>query len=270
MKEATLAAEYYTEVGAYYDQDAAMFETRYCVNETAQKIRNAFREETERFEFSDALEIGFGPGIDLIYFGKKYPSRRFYGIDVSKGMYDYAMARVSKVGLGNVILKLSSVETLQKDFEGRQFDLVYVFFGALNTVTDFKAAAENINQVLAPGGKIILTAINKWHLAGILLPLIKGRIRIAFKRLQKNWGGYSHDRFLNSKCYTPKDVEAAFPDFKIIRRQGYSIAFPAWYQDKLRSKLGRLYQALWKFDKLLNKTFLWSKGEYTLFVLERR
>jgi len=262
--------DYYSKVGAYYDQDAAMFETRYCINETAQRIRNSFREETEKLDFKNALEIGFGPGIDLVYFGRKYPERAFYGIDVSLRMVDYALAGVKKAGLQNVTLKQSSVNTLYHDVDGRQFDLIYVFFGALNTVTDLSIAVENIEKTLAPGGKVVVTVINKWHLAGMLLPMLKGRFKIAFQRLKKTWGGYSPDRHLDSKCYTPSDIRRAFSSFNIIQKRGYSITFPAWYQDGLRPKLGRLYNILWKLDKVLNKTPLWSKGEYTLFILTRK
>lgn len=270
MTDIVPAVDYYTKVGAYYDQDASMFETRYCVNETAQRIRNSFREETERLDFKQALEIGFGPGIDLIYFGKKYPEREFCGIDVSSRMLEYAAAGLRKAGLQNVTLKQSSVETLYQDFKGKQFDLIYVFFGALNTVTDISKAVENIEKTLAPGGKVVVTAINKWHLAGMLLPMLKGRFKIAFQRLKKSWGGYSPHRYLDSKCYTPKDIQKAFSSFNIIQRKGYSITFPAWYQDGLRPRLGKWYNALWKLDGFLNRTFLWSKGEYTLFVLTRR
>jgi ubiquinone/menaquinone biosynthesis C-methylase UbiE len=270
MTQETSVADYNAKVGAYYDEDSAQFESRYRVNETARKIRNSFREETEKFQFTQALEIGFGPGVDLVYYGKKYPDRIFYGVDVSAGMLAYASGKVQKAGLSNVVLMQGSVETLAEDIGGKKFDLIYVYFGALNTVTDLALAAGSIEQVLAPGGKLVITTINKWHLAGMLVPMFKGRFSIAFQRLRKIWGGYSPGRHLDSKCYTPRDIARAFSSFDVIRRRGYSVVFPAWYQDDLRPKLGRLYEWLWKADNLLNRTFLWSKGEYTLFVLTRK
>jgi SAM-dependent methyltransferase len=162
------------------------------------------------------------------------------------------------------------VENIQELFPGRQFDLIYVYFGALNTVKDLAVAAGHLDRALAPGGKLVITVINKWYLAGMLLPLLKGKTTIAFQRLRQTWGGYSTSRHLDSKCYTPRAIRKAFEGYKAIRRRGYSIVFPAWYQDGLRKKLGSLAKLLWKTDGLLNFTPFWSKGEYTLFVLERK
>lgn len=263
-------SNYYKKVGAYYDEDAPQFENRYWANKTLQKIRASFREETERYSFENALEIGFGPGVDLLYFAQKYPGKTFCGIDISKGMTEHAQTQIKHKKLKNVKLKQCSVEEIEQHFPEEKFDLIYVYFGALNTVEDLSLSAKCLEKSLAAGGKIVVTVINKWYMTGILLPLIKFRFSLAFKRIQKTWGGYSPKRQLESRCYSPKEVKRAFRDFKLIHKRGYSISYPAWYQDSLRKKLGGFANFLWKLDYLLNKTFLWSKGEYTLFVFAER
>ena len=270
MADQLSRSDYYSKVGAYYDDDVPHFHDIYCANTTLQKLRESFRLETEQYPFETALEIGFGLGLDLIHYAQKYPEKSFYGVDVSPGMCERAKEQVDKLRLHNVTPALGSVENIEALFPGKQFDLIYIYFGALNTVEDLSVAAKYLKNVLAPGGKIVLTTINKWYLSGILLPLIKGRTKIAFQRLKPVWGGYSPKRYIESKCYTPAYVRAAFSDFKVIKKRGYSIVFPAWYQDNLRTKLGSLYEGLWKADKLLNHTPLWDKGEYTLFILEHR
>lgn len=261
---------YYKEVGAYYDEDAPLFEKRYWANETLQAIRTSFREETECFSFTNALEIGFGPGVDLVYFAGKYPERQIYGIDVSEGMCREAEKQLKKGHCNNVTVKTGSVEDIERLFPGKKFDMIYVYFGALNTVADLKHAANCLEPVLNANGKIVITVINKWYWAGILLPLLKLRFSVAFRRLKTTWGGYAPTRYLESKCYTPKDIREAFDKFRIIRKRGYSITYPAWYQDSLRKKMGRFSGILWKLDKFLNYTPFWSKGEYTLFAMERK
>lgn len=257
---------YYEKVGVYYDEDAPLFEKRYWANGTLQKIRSSFRKETEKYYFGNALEIGFGPGVDMLYYAQKYPDKAFCGIDISSGMKEYAQSQVEKNGLKNVRLEQSSVEEIEHLFPNEKFDLVYVYFGALNTVEDLALAAECLKKNLSAEGKIVVTLINKWYWMGILLPLTKFRFSSAFKRLQKTWGGYSPKRELESRCYSPAEVKKAFKNFRLIYQRGYSIAYPAWYQDSLRKKLGKFAELLWDMDKLLNKTFFWSKGEYTLFV----
>lgn len=264
------SSNYYKKVGAYYDEDAPQFENRYWANKTLQQIRTSFRRETERYTFENALEIGFGPGVDLIYFAIKYPEREIYGIDISKKMTLHAQKQVDDRQLSNIKIEQGSVEDIDSLFPGIKFDLVYVYFGALNTVEDLSIAAECIKKSLKPTGKLVLTVINKWYWMGMLLPLIKLRYRAAFKRAQKTWGGYSPKRELESKCYSPSGIQKAFKGFDLVKKRGYSISFPAWYQDSIRKKLGSFAEFLWKFDKLLNKTPFWSAGEYTLFVFSKK
>lgn len=266
----TSSSGYYQRVGAYYDEDAPQFENRYWANSTLQKIRNSFREETECFEFNEVLEVGFGPGVDLLYFAEKYPAKHFFGIDISSGMYDHAQKQLLEKHCGNVRLALGSVEDIATVFPHETFDLIYVYFGALNTVENLDKAAAHLISVLKPNGKIVVTFINKWYLAGMFLPLLKGRFNIAFQRLKTVWGGYSPTRHLNSKCYTPQNIRRSFSQLTEIKKRGYSIFYPAWYQDSLRKKLGKFSDFLWQVDNVANKTILWSKGEYTLFVFSKK
>ena len=66
----------YPEVGTYYDEDAADFDSRYWKNPVLQQIRQSFREEVKRYPFKTLLEVGCGTGIDLVHFGLTYPKYR--------------------------------------------------------------------------------------------------------------------------------------------------------------------------------------------------
>ncbi len=261
--------DYYTEVGKYFDY-AMQASDKNVGNGILNKLKDCFRAETEAFRFNTALEIGYGPGEDLLFYSKKYPERQFFGVDVSKGMYYIANNLIQQNSCENVTVKCGTIDDIQTIFPDKKFDMIYVYFGALNTVTDLHKTATILKKVLNPGGKIVVTFINKWHLTGILLPFIKGRWKIAFKRLRKNWGGYSPHRHLDSKCYTPRDIKKAFVDFKVVKRIGYSIIHPAWYQNHLALKLGKKMDWLWKIDEFLNKTPAWCLGEYTLFIFEHK
>ena len=82
----SITSDYYQKVNQYYNVDAADFEKRYYQNGILQDIRKAFQNIVERYQFNSAIEIGFGPGIDLEYFSKKYQERSFFGIDISSEM----------------------------------------------------------------------------------------------------------------------------------------------------------------------------------------
>lgn len=264
-------SSYYNSVGSYYDYDAPEFEKRYWKNPVLQRIRADFRTYVHKEQFTNALEIGFGSGLDLAHFSRCYKERDFYGIDISQGMVDLANEKKEAFTLENLQVIQGSVEDVSVLLPNKEFDLIYVFFGALNTVEDLGLVAGELNKLLTKDGKMVLTFVNKWYLQGILIEFLKLRWRSAFGRLKKVWGGYSPTRHLASTCYSPKQIRSFFSDFKIVKKQGYSISHPAWYYIRfnilLRNK-GRWL--LWKLDKLLNKTIAWKWGEYTLFVMEKK
>jgi len=98
---------------------------------------------------------------------------------------------------------------------------------------------------------------------------LKMNFKTALARLREDWGGYSPHRHLPSRCYSPKQIRKTFSDFSLLEKKGYSILFPAWYNfNKFRDQKEKT-EKLWKKDQQLQKTQLWSKGEYTLFVFRK-
>ncbi len=260
---------FYAQVETYYDGDAEDFDARYWKNPVLQRIRQDFREEVKRYPFRSMLEIGYGSGLDMVHFGNTHPECRVTGIDISAAMQDLAWQKITATSLENVTAEKGSVEDLPDLYPGQKFDMIYVFFGALNTVEDLNKAAEHLWKVTAPGGRLVLSFVNKNYFAGTVIELLKLRFRAAFARHKKEWGGYSPTWYLPSRCYAPGTIRTAFSRFLLIKQKGYSIIHPAWYYHGLNNLLRRLSPYLWKTDKLLNKTFLWSWGEYTLFVFQK-
>lgn len=261
---------YHHTVSDYYDKDAGMgFEARADDNPLLDRIRNDFRQITIKYPFENALEIGCGPGFDVAWFAEQYPDKEITGIDISIEMVRLAEKRIQNAGLENAkVLQCDELEMLEK-FKGQQFDLVYVFFGALNTVSDLQKTAGYIHSLIKPGGHAVLTFVNKWYMREMLVQTAKLNFKIAFARIKKIWGGYSPDRYLPSRCYSPKEVKKAFSQFKLLEKKGYSIFYPAWYNYKKFKENPSQLDGLWEKDQRLQKSWLWDKGEYTLFVLRR-
>jgi ubiquinone/menaquinone biosynthesis C-methylase UbiE len=260
---------YYRQVEAYYDEDAPDFDSRYWKNPVLQRIRQDFREEVKRHTYRRMLEIGCGTGLDLLHFGKTHPGVRIAGIDISGEMCRIASERIRQEKLANVQVEKAGVEEIEALFGRSQFDMVYVFFGALNTVKDLWAAASALDRVVVPGGVLVLSFVNRHYIAGMLIEMLKLRFRSAFSRLKPEWGGYSPARHLPSRCYTPAEIKNAFRAFEPKKRKGYSILHPAWYYHRLNHLTRRFSRYLWKADMALNKTLFWRFGEYTLFVFQK-
>src|SRR5690606_40406400 len=105
-------------------------------------------------------------------------------------------------------------------------------------------------------GTMVLSFVNKWYLAEMGINLLKLNPQKAFKRLQKVWHGYSGARQVESRCYSPKDIQKALPSgLAIKKRRGFSIMYPAWYRNRWVKKMGKTFsRVLWKTDLQLNKT----------------
>jgi SAM-dependent methyltransferase len=271
MKDARADA-YYGKVASYYDQDAASFEARYAHNPVLQRLRGEFRAASEPYARGCLLEIGYGPGFDLVYWAQRRPDATVCGVDVSPAMQALAERNVRAAGLVNARPVVGTVEDVPRLFPGTRFDLVYCYFGALNTTHDLARTAQLIRSVLAPDGAAVLTFVNRWYLVELIYECLRLRWRRACARLRPVWGGYAAAKPLESRCVSPRDIRHSFGgDFERVLRRGYSILYPAWYR-RTRWVRGwpRLCEALWRADGWLNRTPLWSLGEYALYVLRPR
>lgn len=260
---------YYHKVGKYYDEEAADYDNRYWKNPVVQQMRQSFREEVKRFRFKTILEVGCGTGIDLVHFGHTHPESEVFGIDISDQMISMAQSKIDADQLTNVQADAILLEDCRSYYNDRRFDMIYVFFGALNTVENLTESARILDDLLAPGGTMVLTFVNKWYLGGVILDTLRFRFGRAFSRFRRVWGGYSPVRNLHSRCYSPAGLRKAFKGFRIVKHHGYSILHPAWYFTGINRKLGRLRRILWNADEWLNRTPLWRFGEYTLFALQK-
>lgn len=262
-------SEYYKEVASYYDDDARDFEQRYDENPVLQKIRNSFREVTERTPFKNILELGCGPGFDVEYFARKYPESIVYAIDISPEMIELTRKRCQMQGLENVKLAVGSAEDIEKVFSGQKFDMIYVYFGGLNTVFDLEKAARDLRLSCTDNATLVLTFVNRYYVTEIPLWLVKGRFGKAFERLRGNWRGYSDFRKIPSRVLSHKDIRKAFSSsFSIVYKRGYSILYPAWYRSHLLKPLSGKAELLWNVDERLSRTPFWNTGEYSLYEME--
>ena len=260
---------YYDKVGTYYDKDAVDFEQRYHQNSALQRIRQSFRQHTKSYEQESILEIGFGPGFDLVHFAEQYPNRKYYGLDVSAEMVRLTQEKIDQMGLKNAYVAQGSVEDIVTLFPQVNYDMIYVFFGALNTVDNLESAFSDLRSVLQPRGKMVLTFVNKYFIAGTLIELLKLKPKFAFARWKKIWGGYSPTNFLASRCYPAKTIKK-WAKLRCIYSRGYSIFYPAWYYHKLHKRLPKsILAALWDLDERIATTRIGKFGEYMLYTFEK-
>ncbi|MEJ6653224.1 MAG: class I SAM-dependent methyltransferase [Euryarchaeota archaeon] len=262
------AEKYHKSVADYYDEEAESFESRANDNHVLMTLRNKFRQLVLRGEVEHLLEIGYGPGLDMVWFADAEGVETVNGLDITPEFHKIVSRKAEKMPKMNPLL--GGPEDSTKYLEANSIDTIYVFFGALNTCAELEKAVAEMSKVLKPGGRIVATFVNKWYAFDIIWNLMMLRPKKAIARLRGVWGGYSPTRFLASKCYSSRQIHRFFrTDLKKKLRLGYCITHPAWYRhhwapyQSLRSKF------LYALDSVLQWTPFWNLGEYSLYVYEK-
>ena len=261
---------YHDEVAAYYDAEAEDFEARAGQNHVLEQLRQAFRNVTMAYDPKHVLEVGYGPGLDMVWFADQPGVETVYGLDVTPTFHRIVSEKSEAREDDKLRPMLGSAEDAQKMMGGTKVDTAIVFFGALNTTADLENAAASIAGVLEPGGRAIITFVNRWYMFDVLWHLLTLRPRRAIARLRPVWGGYSPTRHLPSVCHSAQGVKKAFsPHLKRIKRQGFCITHPAWYRHHWAPEGSLRNRCLHAVDRALRFTPLWNLGEYSLYVYER-
>ena len=81
------AEEYHKSVGDYYDAEAASFEERAHQNHVLSTLRNRFRDVVMDGEVGHLLEIGYGPGLDMIWFAEQHQVAKVSGLDIKDDFF---------------------------------------------------------------------------------------------------------------------------------------------------------------------------------------
>jgi SAM-dependent methyltransferase len=252
-------------VASYYDAFADVAEERYTSNPVLARVRQGFRTAVERYPAEAMLDLGCGPGTDIAYFAQQYPRRRYRGIDLSQRMVEAARANLR--ALPGVRIERGRIADAPRVLPGERFEVVYSFFGPLNTEPDLRSAVQSLRSLLAPGGVAVLTFVSRVYAIDSALHLLRGRPRRAAARLANQWTGYTEQRPLAAHLYFPRQLEQIFgTSFYVERREGFSILYPAWYRAARFRAGGSLLRTLWLGDRALNRTPLWSVGEHLLYV----
>jgi len=102
------------------------------------------------------LEIACGTGRNLIRIGRRYPTARLFGFDISRAMLDTAAANVARAGLSERVALAEGDATRfdpAETFGLARFDRVVISY-SLSMIPDWQAALADAARHVAPGGAL--------------------------------------------------------------------------------------------------------------------
>jgi arsenite methyltransferase len=103
------------------------------------------------------LDLGCGAGTDLLIAAQMTGSAgRVIGVDMTASMLDTARASADEIGVANVELHESLIESLP--LEDASVDVV-ISNGVIDLVPDKDAVLDEIDRVLRPGGRLQLADV---------------------------------------------------------------------------------------------------------------
>ncbi len=117
------------------------------------------------------LEIGFGPGLAIALLAGQVSGGQIAGVDFSRAMVAAARRRNrSAIKQGRVDLRYG--QAAQLPFPDATFDKVFSIH-SIYFWSEPKRSLQEIQRVLRPNGKLILTILpkEKWHPSGSPLPV---------------------------------------------------------------------------------------------------
>ena len=159
---------YHDQVAEYYDEEAYDFEKRAGQNHILESLRQTFRDITMTYQPKKMLELGYGPGLDMEWFANQKVVEIIHGIDLTPSFYQIVKQKADFRGDGKIVPHLGTAEDASKLLGTTLVDTVIVYFGALNTTDNLDNAAKAITNVLQPGGRAVLTFVNRWYMFDVL------------------------------------------------------------------------------------------------------
>ena len=79
-------AEYHKSVADYYDEEVESFEPEQ-MRTMSEAFAKSLRDIVLKGEFEHLLEIGYGPGLDMVWFSKIDDVKQVSGLDITPEFY---------------------------------------------------------------------------------------------------------------------------------------------------------------------------------------
>lgn len=207
---------------------------------------------------SHILELNAGTGLDALYFVSK--GHRVHATDLSDGMVNQIRVKISSNEYSDrFTCQQLSFANLDK-ITTRNFDCVFSNFGGLNCIQDLSLVTRHLPSLIKPGAHVIwviMPPVCPWELLWVL----KGKWRLAFRRLNKN-GTLAHleGEHFQTFYHSLSNIRSAFgSSFRLLRCEGLAALSPSPHLHKFAAGNPRFYKLLRRVDASVKDRFPFNR-----------
>ncbi len=256
-----------------FDSVAAEYDGPSGNNALIQRMRDAtWRVLLETFPpGARLLDVGCGTGLDAVYLAAH--DYQVLATDWSPLMVERTRHRAEREGLAPAVrAELIGAHELHL-LTGERFDGIFSNFGPLNCVPSLEATARHCFDLLAPGGRLVLTVIGRWCPWEVAYYAARGQWRRALVRAHDDATPVGlNGQTVWTRYWSPREFYAAFAaGFVLTRYRALGLFLPPPYLIGLYERLGNLGASIGRLDdRLGGLPWLRDLGDHFLMVLTRR
>ena len=226
------------------------------------------------------LEIGCGTGEEALYLGSR--GVEVLATDAAQGMIEVLRAKLASAGgaaatrVTTRVLAARDIGELAREFGVGSVSGAYSSFGPLNCEPDLRPVELALAELVRPGGKVVVSLLNRFCAWETLWHLARLQPRVAFRR----WGGRAHatvraawgDERVPVYYWTPGTVEHLFqPHFATVRRTALTWALPPPYLARLVRDRPEMFRRMAHLEKRLASSWPFnSVGDHVVLEMVRK
>ncbi|HYP38813.1 MAG TPA: class I SAM-dependent methyltransferase [Chloroflexia bacterium] len=283
MTISTSASEQHAATARAFSLVAPLYDAEHATNPVARwtRARSLAALDTAFGPGDTLLELGCGTGSEAIHLASR--GANIVATDAAPAMVAQLEAKLKAGGsaanlagrITPIVLPAGELGRLTTDFESAHFDGAYSSFGPLNCEPDLGPVVDALAQLVKPGGKVVVSLINRFCLWETAWYLAARQPRKAFRR----WPGRSEatvrgawqDERITIYYWTPGQVERAFsPYFKPVRRMALPWLVPPQYLGHLVRRFPHLFRRIARLDRRLAKLYpFYAIGDHFLVEFTR-
>lgn len=260
-------------VATAFGKQAAGFDELYNPNTIIQYKRNRVRAVLQELlsPNSEVLELNSGTGEDAIWLAQQ--GHTVHATDISVGMQQVLQQKVMAAGLQqHISTELCSFTQLEQLQQKGPYQCIFSNFAGLNCTGELHKVLSAFDNLLVPGGMVVLVVLPKFCLWEFLL-LFKGKFKTAFRRLFSKHGAPAHLEGEHFTCwyYNPSYITQHLPaHFQVKALEGLCTLVPPSYIEHFTERRPRLYNWLCQKEDKWKSRWPWKYwGDYYIIALEK-